>query len=160
MRARTLTAIAVGGLVAGAFDITYAVVFSWLRRAVPPARVLQSVASGLLGREAYGGGAATAALGLALHFGIALTFAAAFVLASRAWPALARRPGILGPLYGAGIYAVMNLVVVPLSRFPTPLRFPLPVLISGLLVHMFLIGLPIALAARWALARAALLTAR
>jgi hypothetical protein len=42
----------------------------------------------------------------------------------------------------------MNLVVLPLSRFPRKLSFPLPVLVTGLLVHMFLIGVPIALAAR------------
>ena len=42
----------------------------------------------------------------------------------------------------------MNLVVVPLSAFPHKLSFPPLVLITGLLVHMSLIGLPIALVVR------------
>ena len=49
--------------------------------------------------------------------------------------------------YGAFL-AVMNLVVVPLSAFPRKLSFPPLVLVTGLFVHMFFIGVPIALAAR------------
>lgn len=148
MPRRALSSIVLGGLVAGVFDITYAIVFSYLRRGVPPSRVLQSVASGLLGADAYDGGAPTAALGLALHFGIALTAAAVYVFASQYLPVLIRRPVLAGAVYGIGIYAFMNLVVIPLSRVPPRTSFPMIVLVTGLLVHMFLIGVPIALAAR------------
>lgn len=148
MPRRALSSIVLGGLVAGAFDITYATVFSYFRSGVPPMRILQSVASGLLGSAAFEGGVPTAALGLALHFGIALVAAAVYVFASRYLPVLVRRPVLAGSVYGIGIYAFMNLVVLPLSRFPRKVSFPLPVLITGLLVHMFLIGVPIALAAR------------
>jgi len=148
MPRRALSSILLGGLVAGVFDITYAVVFSYLRRGVPPSRVLQSVASGLLGPAAYDGGAPTAALGLALHFGIALVVAAVYVFASRYLPVLVRRPVLAGSVYGLGVYAFMNLVVIPLSRVPPRTSFPLITLATGLLVHMFLIGVPIAFAAR------------
>lgn len=142
-------AILVGGLVAGALDITYAFVLWGLRAAVPPVRILQSVASGLLGKSAYEGGAATALLGALLHFGIAFAIAAVYVGASRFWPALARRATRFGPLYGIGVYLVMNYIVIPLSAFPRSGRSPAPVVwITGVLVHMFLIGLPIALTAR------------
>jgi len=141
-------AILAGGAIAGALDITYATVFSALCRGVPPVRVLQSVASGLLGAAAFDGGLPTAALGLLLHFFIAFSWAALFYLASRWFPLLLRHAALSGVLYGAGIYAVMNLVVVPLSAFPRKLSFPPLVLITGLFVHMFFIGLPIALAAR------------
>ena len=152
MPRRALSSILLGGLVAGTFDITYAIVFSYLRRGVLPSRVLQSVASGLLGAEAYDGGAPTAALGLALHFFIALVAAAVFVLASRYLPVLVRSPVLTGAVYGAAIYVFMNWVVLPLSRIG-PRPFPaLIVLVTGLLVHMFLIGVPIALAARRAYA--------
>lgn len=50
-RNRAAYAILWGGLVAGLIDITYAVGFSAMR-GVPPARILQSVASGLLGSPA------------------------------------------------------------------------------------------------------------
>lgn len=147
MPRRALSSVVLGGLVAGAFDITYAIVFSYLRRGVAPSRVLQSVASGLLGPAAYDGGAPVAALGLGLHFFIALVAAAVYVFASQYLPILVRRPVLAGAVYGFGIYVFMNWVVIPLSRIgPKPFP-PLIVLATGLLVHMFLIGVPIALAA-------------
>jgi hypothetical protein len=139
-------AILVGGAIAGALDITYAIVFS-AYRGVPPMRILQSVAGGLLGKAAFDGGAPVAALGLFLHFFIAFTIAAIFYFASRRIPFLSRRPVVSGILYGIGVYAVMNLVVLPLSAYPPRKSFPLIVIATGLLVHMFFIGVPIALAA-------------
>jgi hypothetical protein len=145
---RTLSSILLGGLVAGAFDITYAMVISYLRKGISPIRVLQSVASGWLGPASFEGGLPAAALGLASHFFIALTAAAVYVLAGRYLPMLVRQPVVCGAVYGFGIYVVMNYVVIPLSRVPPR---PAPAFIvwaTGLLVHMFLIGVPIALAAR------------
>ena len=140
-------AILVGGSIGGALDITYATVFSALR-GVAPMRILQSVASGLVGGSAYTGGVPTAALGLGLHFMIAYLLAAIFYGASRRLPVLVNHPFVSGALYGAVVFAVMNLVVIPLSAFPGKLKFVPVVVASGLLVHMFCIGLPIALAAR------------
>ncbi len=146
-RLSPLSAILIGGAIAGTLDLTYAIGFSaW--RGVAPIRILQSVASGLLGAPAFEGGVATAALGLALHFGIALLWASTFYLASRWISFLTRHPVIAGLFYGLLIYAVMNLVVLPLSAFPRKVTFPLLVLVTGILVHMFCIGLPIALALR------------
>ena len=61
-------AILVGGLIAGALDITYAFILWWLRAQVTPMQILQSVATGLLGKASYDGGAGTAILGAFLHF--------------------------------------------------------------------------------------------
>ena len=149
-------AILVGGLIAGALDITYAFILWWLRAQVTPMQILQSVATGLLGKASYDGGAGTAILGAFLHFFNALVIAAIFVGASRIWPVLARRATLFGPLYGIGVYLVMNYVVLPLSAFPPRTRPPAPVVwITGVLAHMFLIGLPIALAAKRAVPSAA-----
>jgi hypothetical protein len=137
-----------GGLVAGTLDITYAIVFSYLRSGVPPARVLRYVASGALGKDALQGGAGTAAAGLFFHYLIAFLFTAFFFAVAARVPRLVERPVLTGAVYGIGIYVVMNYVVVPLSRIgprPTP---PAIVWTTGVLVHMFLIGVPIALAAR------------
>ncbi len=141
-------AILVGGGIGGAFDITYAIVFSSFR-GVSAERVLQSVAGGLLGEASYDGGPGTAALGLGLHFLIALIWASIFWFASRRLPFLTQRPVLAGLLYGIVIYAGMNLVVLPLSATPPRTSFPpLAAILRGLTVHMFLIGVPIALAAR------------
>jgi hypothetical protein len=138
-----------GGLIAGTLDITGACVSSWLRFRVSPVRVLQSVASGLLGPAAYTGGAKTAALGLALHFVIATIWTVVFYFASRKLRFLIQQPIVWGLVYGVIVYAFMNFVVLPLSRFP-PSRTP-PTLsgrLIGLLIIMFCIGLPIALIVR------------
>jgi uncharacterized membrane protein YagU involved in acid resistance len=143
--------LAVGALVAGAFDITYAIVFSYLRRGTPPSRILQSVTSGVLGRAAYDG-TRTAALGLGLHFLNAFIITTIFFLAARSWPALVRRPIAIGAAYGLLVYLVMNFVVIPLSAIGVFPR-PAPVLwMTELSVHMFLVGVTIALAAHRAFA--------
>jgi hypothetical protein len=131
---------------AGLGDITFAFVVSGLR-GVGPVRVLQSVASGLLGAAARDGGLWTAALGAALHFLIALGWAAVFRLASRRLKVLVRRPVVCGLLYGAFVYCFMYFVVLPLSAaYFKPSRELSSVLLNAA-GHMLLVGLPIALAA-------------
>jgi hypothetical protein len=112
---KNLVTAALGGGVGGLADIIYAVVLWGFILGDNPAAVLQSVASGLLGKAAYDGGAATAALGLALHFFIAFVMALVYVLISRRLPILTARPVLMGVLYGFALYLVMNFVVVPLS---------------------------------------------
>ena len=145
MRNRAAYAIVWGGLIAGLIDITYAVGFS-ATRGVPPVRILQSVASGLLGSSAYQGGAATATLGLVLHFVLMLIIAAIFYFASTRLRFLVARPIWWGALYGFLVYWVMNLVVLPLSAFPSQVRFVPLLVITSLIVHAFGIGVPIAIA--------------
>ena len=141
-------ALLYGTLAVGVLDLLDALVFFGFRGA-QPVRVLQGIASGLLGREAFAGGAATAALGVALHFFIAFCVVAVYLAASRRFPALARHPFAFGPLYGLAVYAVMNAIVLPLSATaPAPGPKPLPVLVNGLLIHALGVGLPAALAAR------------
>jgi hypothetical protein len=139
--------VVAGGLVAGALDITYAWLFWWLKAGARPSRILQSVAAGLLGRASFEGGAATAALGLALHFFIALSMSVAYYVAASRWPLLRRRAVPCGLAYGVLLYAIMNHVVVPLSAAGRGSRDPLWIALT-VVVHMVLIGLPIALFTR------------
>jgi hypothetical protein len=141
-------AILAGGLLMGALDIADAIIFWWLYRDAPPARILQSVASGLLGAKAYEGGAATAALGLVLHFVIATTIAAVYVAGSRKLPVLVERAALCGMAYGLAVYGVMNYVVLPLSAFPGRLTFALIPFLNGILGHALLVGLPVAIMTR------------
>ena len=144
--------LCIGALVAGTFDITYAIVFSYLRSGVAPSRILQSVASGALGRAAYDGGTRTAALGLGFHFLNAFIITTIFFIVARSRPALVRTPIAVGAAYGLVVYLVMNYVVIPLSAIGVFPRPAMAVWATGVLVHMFLIGVPIALAARRAFA--------
>ena len=148
---RALKAILIGGLIAGALDITYACVFGYVRRGFMPSRVLQSVASGALGQSAYQGGYKIAALGLAFHFLFALIFAAFYYLASRGLRFMVDYPVICGLLYGLGIYLIMYGIVFRFSAIHSttyPWAYPWKVLIPNVLIHMLGIGLPIALAVR------------
>src|SRR5689334_9710207 len=119
---RAAQAILWGGLIAGAIDISYAVGFS-ATRGVPPIRILQSVASGLLGSPAYQGGVPTAVLGLLLHFLLMLIIAAIFYSAATRLRFLVAHPVGWGALYGFTAYWFMNLVVLPLSAFPSEVKF-------------------------------------
>lgn len=141
-----------GGLACGVFDITQACVGYGIQNHLPPPRIFQSVASGLLGPKAFQGGAKTAALGLALHFFIAFSWAVGYYVASRQIAFLTERPVIAGLMYGEFVWVVMTLVVLPLSAVHRwPPRFDLASVITGPIGHMFLVGLPIALAVkRWA----------
>lgn len=146
-RSRAITAIVVGGVAAGILDIASAV-GAWLPRGVPPMRILQSVASGVYGADAYQGGWSTALIGLCLHFTIALTAAAVFYLASRKLHLMTARPVIAGFIYGELVYLFMNFVVVPLSAIGEPFPFRWQSLVTGPVGHLIFVGLPISLAVR------------
>jgi uncharacterized membrane protein YagU involved in acid resistance len=151
-RDRPWPPVLAGGLLAGTLDILYACIFWAAKADVPPSRIFQSVAAGLLGEASFEGGTSTAALGLVLHFFIACTMAVTYYLAARRWPVLAGRPVVLGIAYGLLLYVAMNYIVVPLSAAGPGSRDPTWVALS-IAVHAFLIGLPIAWFASRAVAR-------
>lgn len=156
LRPRTFEAILWGGLAAGVLDAAYATTL-WVLRGATPARVWQGVASGLVGRDAaVQGGLPTAALGLALHFVIALTAAAVFVTASRSLPLLRAYAVPCGLAFGLMVWAFMHYLVVPLSRIPSrPFAGPFFTWdrLGAWAIHTLGVGLPIALSARRFLGR-------
>jgi hypothetical protein len=145
--ARAVPMVVLAGIVGATCDITYAILYyGW--RGISAERILQTVASGLLGKASYDGGWQTAALGLACHYAIVIVAAAVFWAVARRWDWLRREPITAGLAFGVAIYGFMNFVVLPLSAYPYPLRFPLLTTATGLLVHMVGVGLPIALITR------------
>jgi hypothetical protein len=138
-----------GGMIAGTLDLSAAFISSWLRAGVGPVRVMQSIASGLLGAASFTGGAWSAVLGVALHFLIATVAMAVFYLASRTLRFLVEHAITAGLLYGVAVYAFMNFVVIPLSSVPRRgAPPPLSGRLIGLLIIMFCVGLPIAILVR------------
>jgi hypothetical protein len=120
-----------------------------------PSGVGHVIASGLIGPEAArAGAAATAALGGFLHLFILLVAAGLWRLAAGQVPVLARRPLLFGPLYGLAIFGFMNFVVLPLSLADSSAPWTLMRLTRGVLVHMLLVGLPLAAIAGRGLRRA------
>jgi uncharacterized membrane protein YagU involved in acid resistance len=144
MRRGVVPAILAGGLFGAAADLGVACTLSGL----PLMTVGKAVARGWFGKaRAMAGGTDVALIGLASHFAIVLAFAAAFVLASLRAPVLRRLWLAAGPLYGAFIFGVMRFVVLPLSAAGYAMPRP-PGLWFEIGGHLFLVGLPIALAAR------------
>jgi hypothetical protein len=145
-RPSLLKVIAGAGLLVGTLDILDAIIFYGLR-GVSATRILQGIASGLIGRSAFTQGARSAALGMLLHFFIATTWAAIYLLASRRLP-LSRHPWLYGTLYGIIVYIVMNYVVLPLSHVGLRPLPPLVPLLNGVGALIVCIGLPLAFISR------------
>src|SRR6266567_6188810 len=119
-----LLAIAVGGTVAGALDLTQAcILFGW--------DIPLAIAGGLLGRQAFHGGVGTYVLGVVLHFFIACSAAAVYYAASRKLEFLTEHPLVCGLFFGAAVEEVMNLVVLPLSALHARGPYTLHDLILG-----------------------------
>jgi uncharacterized membrane protein YagU involved in acid resistance len=146
-RAGVLRAIILGTLLAGSLDILDPIVFYGIRNHIKPQRILQSVASGLLGRASFTGGLRTALIGLALHFLIAAIWTTLFVLAAQRLRILSRYAIASGLLYGGLIYIVMNYVVIPLSHAGAASTQPIQ-LLNGVLAIVVLVGLSISLVNR------------
>jgi len=141
-----MPAILWGGFACGALDITAAlVVYGYF--GLKPVRLLQGIAAGLLGARAFNGGFATASLGLLCHFIIAFSAAAVYFSLSRWAHFLVEHAVLSGGLYGAAVYFFMQRVVLPLSaavKYP----FSFKMMVIGIVMHIFCVGLPISIAVR------------
>jgi uncharacterized membrane protein YagU involved in acid resistance len=147
-------ALVAGGLVCGVLDINAAFLSAWINAGMAPARLLKAVASGLLGAEAFNGGAGVAAFGLLLHFCVAFSWAALFVLLGRRFRFLAQHAVISGLLYGAFVYFAMQHAVLPLAAQFRSLYIPrTKPFVPGFAwpqfcIHLTCVGLAIALSVR------------
>jgi hypothetical protein len=136
-----LSAIFLGGLIAGAIDVGVASVSSGRN----PAFIMQVIAGGLLGKASFGGGIATVILGAVLQELMGVLIAAIYVVALKSFPGLLRRWISSGLVYGVIVFFVMNYVVLPLSALKvtphfTPVKFALGMagmLLFGLIVAFF-----------------------
>jgi len=154
---RRLKPILYAGAIVGVLDITAACIQTHIEFGMTPMRVLKGVAVGLLGRSAYDGGVAVPALGVTIHFSMALTVVTVFYLLSRKFPLPEKLLGVVavGLLYGAAVFAVNNFVTAYFMSWVrslylhTPVVFKPPMGWSQLVIHLFCVGLPIALVMRY-----------
>ena len=144
----------VGGAVVAVLDLSFAGTY-WvvIRQATTLPRILQSIASGLLGPAAFQGGAQTVWLGAALHCLVALGWTGVFLFLARNWEPFARTlatpRGALkaGMPFGLLVWLVMDLVVSPLSHArPAPIASTW--FVVSLVWHAFGVGLPMAVVAQ------------
>ena len=140
------------GLLTAVVDGSWAIVLTLLYGR-PLTRLWQGIAATAFGERMFDGGAATVALGVAMHFAVAFAWSAVFLLLATRSP-LVRRvlDSRYGPLevaavYGPFIWIVMSAVVIPsLTRKPLALTGRWWIQLLG---HVVFVGLPIA----WAIGR-------
>lgn len=150
-RPRALETVIGGGLIAGLLDGLDAIIYYGAMFGVSPARIFHHIASGLIGTRASAQlGWPGVALGVLLHFLIAIGGAAVFYLVALKLPLLVRRPLLSGAIFGLGLYVFMYYVVIPLSALPKNphAAFSWPNFIDEIFAHIVLVGFPIALMAR------------
>lgn len=129
-------------LIAGSLDIITACLFFRIRTGKNPMRVLHFVASGVFDNAALTGGALYAVYGLLLHYLITFLFTVFFF---RVYPKLnffSINKWITAILYGSFVWAVMNLLILPLSHTPKSPIQPGQAIIAALIL-ICMIGLPL-----------------
>ena len=147
---RTTITILLAWLLAGTLDITAAFVYYVGASATGAERLLQGIASGVLGAAAFTGGAATAVLGLLLHYLIALIWTVVLFAAFRVVTPLRRLSVVTGIAYGVVVWLAMNLIVLPLSNVrQVPIRVGPAV--TAVVILVLCIGLPMSLVLAWSL---------
>jgi len=139
-----LQTIILAGLSAGILDgIAASIVFN-IKLGLSLGQVMQYVASGIYGKSAFSGGIPMILIGTLLHFFTAFTIAAGYFYAYTKIKMLRSSAVLSGLTLGLCAWLVMNLVVLPLSNTPPP-PFGVRDILIGIILHMFLVGLPISL---------------
>jgi hypothetical protein len=149
---RAAGAIFLSCLLAGALDIGAAMLLTIARNA-PVQSMLKAIASGVLGAAAFKGGEETALFGLGLHFLIMLGIALVYWWLVSGTPLARAQPLVAGALFGAAVYAAMNLLVLPLSRIAFVPHYPPMTLVRDIAIHIACVGIPIALVMKTMLRR-------
>lgn len=155
--AKSLLTIICAGAVCAILDISAACIDAYIASGLTPEHVLQGVAGGLLGRRTFQGGWMTAMLGLAMHFTMAVTVSTIFYALTRRLPLPQKLSAVIavGLCYGVAVFVVNDFGTAPLLSWvrslylQTPILFKPPMGLSQLVIHMFCVGLPIALVTRY-----------
>lgn len=134
------------GLLVGTLDISAAFLYYYTKTGKNPLRVLTFIASGIFGKAAFSGGSEMLLAGLALHYLIALIFTFFFFWLLSRLAGLRKVNLLVGIVYGIFVWAVMNLVVVPLSSVAKQ-PFQWDTALINVLILIACIGIPLAVMA-------------
>ena len=131
------------GLIVGTLDILSAFIYYYIKTGKTNFLVIfKFIASGIFGKDAGAGGTGMIVAGFILHYAIAFSFTVFFFWVYPKVNVMSKNRIVTGIVYGLFVWALMNLVVVPLSN--TVHR---PFKIEGALINMGIlivcIGLPL-----------------
>jgi hypothetical protein len=132
------------GLLVGTLDITAACVQFYLKTGKGPEPVLRYIASGAFGPEAFSGGNIMLFWGLFFHYLIAMSFTFLFFWLVKIFPAMLKVRLLTAVVYGIFMWAITQLVMVPLSKIPVR-----PVTLSGALTAIAILIVCISIPLAW-----------
>jgi hypothetical protein len=141
MKSSPFKTILLAGFIAGLLDITAAIVILGKMNVVG---VLKYIASGVLGKEAFLGGNGVALLGLFFHFCIAYSFTILYFLIYPRITLLHKHKVLSALLYGIFVWAVMNLLVLPVTNVSRG-SFQWSKALLNMSILVVMVGLPISL---------------
>jgi len=130
-------------LLCGTLDGLSAIV---LNPKVPPAVIFKYISSGFFGKPAYAGGTDMVVTGVLFHYFIALVFTTLLFRFYCFFIDTFKNKYGLMIIYGLLIWAVMNLIVVPLSHVK-PQSFEITGVLKNMGALIFAFGIPIPLIA-------------
>lgn len=140
----TTKTILKAAFIVGTLDITAACLQVYLRTGQPSVKpVLLFVASGLLGKTAYNNGDIMMLVGLLVHYCVATAFTFFFFLVVARFSFARHQRLLTGILYGAFVWVVMNLLVLPLTG-AAPLQRTFSRVATGMGILIVCIGIPLA----------------
>jgi hypothetical protein len=135
------------GLIAGTLDILAAYVNVFIKTGRISRRMFQYIAGGALGlKNSLNGGVPVILLGIFFHYFIAFSFTLFFFYLYRKNRVFGLNKYVAALLYGYFIWAVMNLIVLPLSALPDSTIKIGSALLDGAILAV-MIGLPASLSA-------------
>lgn len=137
------TTILIAGIIAGTIDILAAIIILARGNAVG---TLKYIASGAFGKAALEGGNEMVVWGVFFHYIIAMCWTAAFILVYPKLPFLKWNKWLNAIAYGIIVQTLMSFVVLPVTNIP-PRTFSLWGFLENMVILIFSIGLPAALAA-------------
>ena len=140
-------ALLIMALVFSILDILDASLFWGLSMGVGPGDVLQGIASGLTGNEAYHGGMPAAVLGAVLQYCSFFCLLGVFQLLAARFPVFAEKPVTFGLGYGLASFIAVHYLILPLTAFHIVAGFYPGVFANALLAQTVFIGLPSAILA-------------
>jgi hypothetical protein len=135
-------------LIAGTLDITSAYVNIFIQTGHISRKMFQYIAGGALGlKNTMNGGVPVILLGIFFHYFIVFCFTCFFFFLYRKNRFFGLNKYLAALLYGIFIWAVMNLVVLPLSALPPRKIAPGSAVLDSIILAV-MIGLPVSLSAR------------
>ena len=134
--------IVLADLLVGSLDIIAALINFYSKTGKDPQIVLKYIASAVVGKEAFSGGANMSALGLLLHFLVAFIWTIFFFWIYPKLKFLSANRILTGILYGIFIWIVMSHAIVPMSKASVG-AFNLKEAVIAALILIGAIGLPL-----------------